>query len=229
MGTDAFSKLPLSGAPHFTAEPQEMALPTSMAPPVQMTPMAIDQQHPPIRSQYPYVDASTGPQQLSIHTGSVNAPEHGLNIPRYVDNPRPSKSPRHNTHPSLQSANAIPNNEASPEYRYGQYAPVNIGSHDVAPPTYNPSPTGPSPASAREYYSSPTTWTSAAGEPSATVAYANNDGRSFSFSQDQYKATAESSTPVKPDPSQPPIQSSVYSAGPRGSFDAMNHYSWSGN
>lgn len=206
-----------------------MALPSSMAPPVQMAPLAIDQQHPPIRSQYPYVDASTGPQQLSIHTGSVNTPEHGLNIPRYVDNPRPSKSPRHTTHPSAQSANSMPNNESSPEYRYGQYAPISISSNEVPQPNYNPSPTVPSPATARDYYSSPTTWTSTAGEPSANVAYASGDNRSFSFSHDQYKTTAEGATPIKPDQSQPPIPSSVYSAGPRGSFDAMNHYSWGGN
>ena len=226
MGTEAYSKLPLSGAPNFTTEPQDMSLPTSMAPSVPISMVPNDQQQPPMRPQYTYVHSTGAPPQLSVHTSPINPPGHALSIPRYVDNPRPSKSPRHTNHPSIHSTASMVNHGSSPDYRYGSYAPVNPGSNDVPQPPYHPEPTGPPSATARDYYPSPATWTTTAGEPSSSVAYTNSDGRSFSFSQDQYKSPAEGTSPVKPDSSQPPIP---YNGGPRGSFDAMNQYSWSGN
>ncbi|KAH6987449.1 hypothetical protein BKA56DRAFT_478289 [Ilyonectria sp. MPI-CAGE-AT-0026] len=223
---DPFPKHALTGAANFTAEPQELPLQTSMEPSVQLSLVATDQTQPPIRPQYTYVHSTTAPPQLPNHTAPLSGHESALSIPRYVDNPRPSKSPRHVSHPSARSSGSMAN-EASPEYRYGSYAPVNTSPGDATQPGYNQeSSTGPS-APARDYYPSSTTWTTA-GEHSSSVAYTNNDGRPYPFPQDQYKSTTAGTSPTKTDSSQSQAPS-VYSGGPRGSFDAMNQYSWSGS
>ncbi|KAK7413459.1 hypothetical protein QQX98_007684 [Neonectria punicea] len=224
IGAESFPKLPLTGGPSFTAEPQELPLQTSMEPSVQLSLVTSDQTNPPIRPQYTYVHSTTAPPQLPIHSAPLGGHESALSIPRYVDNPRPSKSPRH-SHPSIRTGSIA--NESSPEYRYGSYAPVNTSPSDVAQPGYNPdSSAGPS-APARDYYPSSSTWTTA-GEHSSSVAYTNNDGRPYPFPQEQYKSSTAGTSPTKTDSSQSQAPS-VYSGGPRGSFDAMNQYSWSGN
>ncbi|KAJ4167799.1 hypothetical protein NW754_011616 [Fusarium falciforme] len=148
-----------------------------------------------------------------------------MNIPRYVDNPRPLKSPRHMSHPSIRSTGSIANNEASPEYRYGSYAPVHTSPSDVAQPGYNAESSAPPSVPARDYYPPSNTWTTAAGEHSNSIAYASNEARPYPFPQDQYKNNTAGTSPVKTESSQsqPP---SVYNGGQRGSFDAMNQYSW---
>ncbi|EGY17778.1 VIB-1 protein [Verticillium dahliae VdLs.17] len=78
---------------------------------------------------------------------------------------------------------------------------------------------------ARDYYPPSTTWTTTAGEANATVAYTSSDNRSYS-SPGQYKSNAPA-VPVKNEQGAPPPGSgAVYNGPPRGSFDAMNHYSW---
>ncbi|KPM35191.1 Transcription factor vib-1 [Neonectria ditissima] len=224
IGADSFPKLPLTGGPNFTAEPQELPLQTSMEPSVQLSLVTSDQTNPPIRPQYTYVHSTTAPPQLPIHSTPLGGHESALSIPRYVDNPRPSKSPRH-SHPSIRTGSIA--SETSPEYRYGSYAPVNTSPSDVAQPGYHPESSGGPSAPARDYYPSSSTWTTA-GEPNASVAYTNNDGRPYPFPQEQYKSNTGGTSPTKTDSSQSQAPS-VYSGGPRGSFDAMNQYSWSGN
>lgn len=230
MGAEAFPKMPMTGAANFTAEPQELPLQTSMEPSVPLSLVGTDQTQPPIRSQYTYVHSTTGASQVPIPTAPLPSHESALSIPRYVDNPRPSKSPRHVSHPSIRSASSIAN-EASPEYRYGSYAPVNPSPGEATQGGYNPEPAASAAPPARDYYPPATTWTTTAAEPASTVAYANHDGRSYGFQQDQYKTTTAGSSPtIKAESTQGQSQGpSVYNGGPRGSFDAMNQYSWSGN
>lgn len=218
MTADAYPKVPLSGTSNYTSEPQEMPLQTSMPPPVPLSLVSNDQTQPPLRSPYNYAPPST--------TTPPAGTDSALSVPRYVDNPRPTKSPRHSSHQSVHSASSAANPDASPEYRYGAYAPVNSGSGDVAQASYPADATGPTSAPPRDYYPSTGTWTTTAGEQNSSVGYAGGDGRGYSFTHDQYKAGTPGAPPVKADPSQPGAQA-VYGGGPRGSFDAMNNYSWS--
>lgn len=211
---------PIGGTTSFATEPQGMPIQTSMESSVPLSMVAADAEHPPIRSQYTYMHSTTAPPQLPIHTTPIRGHEHALSIPRYIDNPRPLKSPRHMNHPSVRS-----NTESSPDYRYGSYAPVNSSPSDVAQPSYNAESSGPSSGSARDYYPPPNTWTSGVGEHSSSIAYSNHETRPYPFPQDQYKNTTAGTSPVKTDPN----QTQPYSGGPRGSFDTMNQYSWSGN
>lgn len=116
----------------------------------------------------------------------------------YMDGGRSNKSPRHSTQHSSVHGPMTPADTPS-EYRYGSSA-------------------------ARDYYPSTTTWTTGT-EATSTMAYAAPDVRSYSFTQDSYKAGPSM---VKPEPS---LQSStsVYGGAPRGSLESMNNYSWSTN
>ncbi|KAK8035374.1 hypothetical protein PG993_010369 [Apiospora rasikravindrae] len=130
---DSYQKMPLSGPPGYSTEPQEMPLQSSM-PPVQLS-MVASEQPPSIRTQYAYVPGSSAPPQLSVSTSSMGAPhDHNLSVPRYVESGRPSKSPRHASHTSVHSAGSISNNESS-EYRYGSYVPVNNNQSQMSSPT----------------------------------------------------------------------------------------------
>ena len=131
---DPYPKMPLSGAPTFTAEPQEMPMqPSSMGPSVQLPLSAShdphhqhhphhhqpQQQQPPIRTQFAtYTSAPPHHLSLSAPTGTAS-PDNSLAVPRYIGdtNPRPSKSPRHASHQSITSS--ISNDTAPGEYRYG--------------------------------------------------------------------------------------------------------------
>ncbi|KAL2151857.1 hypothetical protein VTH82DRAFT_5041 [Thermothelomyces myriococcoides] len=165
MPPDPYPKMPLSGAPTFTAEPQEMPMqPSSMGPSVQLPlsashdphqhqgqhhphPHAQQQQptQPPIRTQFAtYTSAPSNHLSLSSTTGSgsTTSPDSSLAVPRYIGdtNPRPTKSPRHASHQSVTSS--ISNETASGEYRYGppppqpQAAPTASGY--PAPPETSP-------------------------------------------------------------------------------------------
>ncbi|KAF5025916.1 hypothetical protein F66182_2035 [Fusarium sp. NRRL 66182] len=218
---------PLAGTASFATESPGMPLQSSMEPPVPISMVANDSEHPPVRSQYTYMHTTTAPPQLSIHTAPLGGHEQAMNIPRYVDNPRPLKSPRHMSHPSIRSTSSVANNEASPEYRYAPYAPIHTNSNEVAQPNYNSESSGPPSVPARDYYTPSHTWTTAAGEHNTNLAYASNETRPYPFSQDEYKNTGTGpSTKTDPGQPQPP---SVYNGAPRGSFETMNQYSWNGN
>jgi hypothetical protein len=171
-------------------------------------------------------------------------------------NPRPSKSPRHAGHQSVHSASSsIANTDSSAEYRYGPspYASVNAGDGISPQTTQAPLPPPPPYGAAqdnsntssgqssattqqqppRDYFPSSTSWTTTAGEqaPQSVSAYnggaAGGDGRAYGF-QDQYKAGA-GLPGLKQDQTQhqghQPPPPPVY-PNQRGSFDALNHYSW---
>jgi hypothetical protein len=146
MPPDPYPKMPLSGAPTYTAEPQELPMqPTSMGPSVQLPLSAAHdphhqhhqhQQHhahahqqqqtqPPIRTQFAtYTSAPPHHLSLSAASAGTTSPDaSSLAVPRYIGdtNPRPSKSPRHASHQSVTSS--ISNETASGEYRYGPPPP----------------------------------------------------------------------------------------------------------
>lgn len=198
MAPDSYSKLPLSGSSGFATEPQELPLQTSMGSSVPLPLATADQSQSGIRSQYNYTTTST--PQLAGSTVTIG-PDSTFSMPRYVDsNPRPpSKSPRHHGHQSVHSNGSIHNADA-PDYRYGSFRGMTNGVGDVSP--------GGNAAPSRDYYPSASTWTTTAAEPSPSLAYAGNDGRSYS--------------------GVPPLkhETAPYSSSTRGSFDTMNNYSW---
>ncbi|KAL2160682.1 hypothetical protein VTH06DRAFT_1370 [Thermothelomyces fergusii] len=150
MPPDPYPKMPLSGAPAFTAEPQEMPMqPSSMGPSVQLPlsashdphqhqaqhhphPHAQQQQptQPPMRTQFATY-TSAPPNHLSLSStaggGSTTSPDSSLAVPRYIGdtNPRPSKSPRHASHQSV--ASSISNETAA-----GGPHPVKADAHPHA-------------------------------------------------------------------------------------------------
>lgn len=248
IASDPYQKLPLSSTTGFTAEPQEMQphLPTSMSS-LQLPMLSSDHpgsqqagssQVPPIRTQYAsYVQTSTAPPPLSASaTASSN-----LSVPRYVDeaNPRPSKSPRHPSHPSIH-AGSISSTESSNEYRYAAapaYGSIGSASAEISPGSsqhtgsygagsgagHHGGDSGTAAAASgsaaqgqqpsRDYYPPSSTWTTTAGESSAPT-YTNGDHRSsYPYATDQYKTSG-----VKSDPHAPPPP--VYPG------QTMSHYSW---
>lgn len=233
IASDPYQKLPLASS-GYSAEPQEMQshLPTSM-PSMQLSMVTSDQpgqqstagstQVPPIRTQYAsYVGASAPPPSLSASATAGSS----LSVPRYVDdaNPRPTKSPRHPSHPSIQGS--ISSTDSANEYRYGAptYGSISSASADISPSTTHHATYPSSGAShessttstaqpPRDYYPSSTSWATTAGESNAPT-YTNGDHRpSYPYSTDSYKTSG-----VKSDPHAPPPP--VYPG------QAMSHYSW---
>ncbi|CCC09998.1 hypothetical protein SMACR_02578 [Sordaria macrospora] len=230
-GPEPYPKMPLSGAPSYTAEPQEMPIQQTSMPSMQLSMVAQDQQpSAPIRTQYASY-ASAPPPHLSLPSTA----DSSLNVPRYVDsNPRPSKSPRHGSHGSLT------NETASGEYRYGPPSYLGNNSSDISPQSqHHPSTSGagagaggapsgaygtPSqeggasaPSSAptsaappRDYFPPSQSWTSTAGE-GQTSSYSNGGDRSYSFP-----------TGVKTEPHSQPPHSGAAVPGVYGN----NHYAW---
>ncbi|OLN81386.1 Transcription factor vib-1 [Colletotrichum chlorophyti] len=227
IGADPYHKVPLSGGAGFSGEPQDMPLQTPM-PSVQLSMAANEQQQqPPIRSQYGYVQSTTAPPPpLSASATAMPASsDSALNVPRYVDNPRPTKSPRHASQPSIGS---ISHHDASPEYRYGSsYGAVGSNTGDIAPSAYKPESSASHPAPSRDYYPPSSSWTTTAGEPASTVAYSSSEGRSYAF-PDQYSSGGHTPAPKQEHGPAPPAPG-PYSSAHRGSFDGMNHYSWNTN
>ncbi|KAH7318635.1 hypothetical protein B0I35DRAFT_409492 [Stachybotrys elegans] len=218
IGTDPYPKVPASGGSSFTAESHELPLPTTLAPPVPL-PLASND-HAPLRAPYPYVQSTTAPPPMSVSAPTIGSSEPALSIPRYVDNPRPAKSPRHGSQQSVHGSDPVQSNETSSEYRFGSYP---ASTSDVPPSTYsseNPSSNPPP----RDYYPPTSSWTTSAAEHSSQVAF--SDARSYSFSS-EYKTGPSPSIPAMK--SEPPHSAAppVYGSGPRGSFDGMNNYSWS--
>lgn len=229
----------------FTAEPQEMGshLPSSM-PSMSLSMVSSEQpgqqtggsssQVPPIRTQYAsYVQTSTAPPPLSASATAGTS----LSVPRYVDdsNPRPTKSPRNPSHPSIH-ASSISSTDSPSEYRYGpHYGSISSASADISPQTNQQSApystTGSSSSAqdnntgasatgsastvppSRDYFPPSTSWATTAGESSAPT-YTNGDHRaSYPYATDQYKTSG-----VKSEPHAPPAP--VYPG------QTMSHYSW---
>ncbi|KAI4599588.1 hypothetical protein KJ359_002035 [Pestalotiopsis sp. 9143b] len=217
LSAEAYQKLPISGGPAYSTEPQDMPLQATM-PPVQVSMVANE---PPIRTQYAYVGNTTAPPQLSIPATAMSSGSNdSLSVPRYVDSARPAKSPRHSTHQSVHSGSSL-NNDAS-EYRYGSsYVPVTHHTPgDLSSSSYPAGDSGSAGGHAqppsREYYPPTTTWATTTSEPNASVhSYHNTDSRPYTYS-DQYK-TGHAMPPLKTDPNQ----------GQTSYGGQLNHYSWS--
>lgn len=234
-GSTGFTAEPQEMPSHLPATMPSMQMPmvSSDQPGQQQHSASSSQQVPPIRTQYAsYVQSSAPPPPLSVSSTAGTS----LNVPRYVDdsNPRPSKSPRNPSHPSFH-AGSISSTESTNEYRYGPpYSGLNNTSSEVSPqtsqhPSYaaaqstggqDSSSSGiPQPGSSvpppRDYFPSPTSWTTTAGESNAPT-YTNGDHRSsYSYAADQYKPASA----IKPDQHAP--LPPVYPGQA-----AIGHYSW---
>lgn len=216
MAPDMYQKLPLAGGSGFNTETPDMPLQTTMAPSV---PVGLISEDRPIGSQYTYAP----PRHLPLGASSQPGADSAVSVPRYVDDGRPSKAPRTGAHQTVHSSSSIPASETAGEYRYGSYTPVSNGAGEVNPPNYVAETTTPHSAPSRELYQSPPTWTSSGAESSSTVAYAAHDGRPYAY--DQYKDRPSSGGPqIKA--GGPASHPEPYNGGHRGSFDAMNNYSW---
>lgn len=225
IGSDMYQKLPISSGSGFNNETSELPLQTTMPQPVPMGLISEEQQQqqpPPLRSQYTYVQSTPGPRHLPLGASSQPPAENAVNVPRYVEDGRPSKTPRTATHQTAHSSSSIATSEAPAEYRYGSYAPVSNGGGEVGQPSYVTETSAAHPAPSRELYQSPQTWTTSGAEPSSTVAYAGPDGRSYAY--DQYKSRPSSGPQLKTGGQTSHPES--FSGGHRGSFDNMNNYSW---
>ncbi|KAH6611101.1 ndt80 like dna-binding family [Trichoderma cornu-damae] len=177
MGADTYSKVSIPSASSFASDPQELPLQSSV--PSLPLSMGASEQQSSGRGQYTYVQQPASGSQLPASTPAVSGQDSALSIPRYVDNGRPNKSPRHSGQQSIHGASSA--NSESPEYRYG---PSTQGS-----------------ASSREYYPPSQAWSStAAGENSSSAAYANADARPYSFPHEPYKAGTATASPVKAEP-----------------------------
>lgn len=162
MGADTYSKVPMPATSTFTPDSQELPLQSAIS---------LEQQ-PSARGQYTYVQ-----QQTSASAPAASGQDSALSIPRYVENGRPNKSPRHSGQQSVHATNSV-NNSESPEYRYGS---ATQGSN-----------------SSREYYPPSQTWSSTvASENNSTAAYATTDARPYPFSHDAYKAGTPTGSSVK--------------------------------
>ncbi|CAK7209173.1 hypothetical protein SCUCBS95973_000361 [Sporothrix curviconia] len=139
MANEPYPKMPVSGSPHYTAEPQEMPMQqNSSMPSVQLSLVANEHQQPNIRTQYAYVQGTSAPApQMSLPT-TDNA--SGLSVPRYVDsNARPAKSPRHGNHDSVHSATSLGTSNDTPgEYRYGPTPYLGVGGASELSPLPHP-------------------------------------------------------------------------------------------
>jgi hypothetical protein len=212
--SDAYHKVPLSGSGNFSAEPQEMPIPTSM-PSVQLSLTSNEAQTPAIRTQYAYAPPTSAAPQLSSMPSS-----DALSVPRYVDsNPRPAKSPRTAGHQSVHSAGSV-TNEGSGEYRYSSSAYAEAAPSGESHASYS-NPTDQN-APSRDYYPPSNTWTTTAGEATSSVAYTNGEGRSYSFPEPYKPGNAP--PPPKAEPPPPaPGPSTVYGGA------GLSHYSWNTN
>ena len=199
ISNDHYSKLPLSGASNFSSEPHELPGPTSMAQPVPLGADNHDQASSNMRQQYTYMGSGPNSSQMPVNP-NTGASE----IPRYVDESRPAKSARHAGQPSVHNTGS----ENPAEYRYSSYPPPAAGGQ-VAP-AYSHDTPGQDSTGHREFYPPSSTWTTSAAEPVSTVAYANGDGRPYSF-----QGGAPDARAVKPEG--------------RGPYGHVNNYSWNGN
>lgn len=217
LAADPYAKGPSAAQP-YGSDPHEVSLQTS----VPAVPLSVgSSQQPAARASYSYPQSTNAPPpSLPMPTSS----EASLSVPRYVDDPRPSKSPRHGSHPSVHSTGSIIN-DGAPEYRYSS-SYGSIGSHPTEgqPAAYgqDSSATLPPPPQ-RDFYGSSSTWTTTTGEIGSTAAYAGGERRAYP-SPGQYKGgvAGKSDNNVIP----PPGSGAVYTGPPRESIDTMNHYSW---
>ncbi|OAA77533.1 acid phosphatase phoG-Penicillium chrysogenum [Akanthomyces lecanii RCEF 1005] len=190
--TDSLSQLPTTttmGMPSvsaFASDSSDLPLATSLAPPVSL-------------SQY-------APTAGALATG---------NVPRYIDNERSLKSPRHQGQSSVHGS--ISASDSASDYRYGSYR-ASITS-DAGTMGYASDST--TTATQRDYYpSSGGAWPPSASEPNTGMHYPNTSAsaahqRPYAFDR---SAKQEATLPH-----------ALYQPGAKGAFESMSNYSWSTN
>ncbi len=222
-----FSKVPISEGGNFSTEPQEIALQSSMPASIPLSLIAEEPHHQPMRPQYTYLPSSSAPRHMSMSASSHLPADHASNIPRYLDDVRPAKAARVGLN-TVASSGSVGPNDSTPDYRYGSYGSVNSATGDVIPATYGPEGTGATATGSRDVYPPPPQgWRPATSDTSHSVSYTGGDSRTYAASYDHYKGRP-SAGQVKEDPGQA-SHPGPYGSGHRGSFDAMNNYSWSSN
>lgn len=190
--TDSLSQLPttttmgMPSASAFASDNSELPMATSLAPPVSL-------------SQY-------------APTAGALATE---NVPRYVDNGRSIKSPRHHGQSSVHGS--ISASDSASDYRYGSYrASMTSDTGNMGYASEN-TPT----ATQRDYYPAPGgTWTPSAAEPNTGLNYPSTPGsaahpRPYAFD----RSSKQEAT----------LPNALYTPGTKGAFESMNNYSWSTN
>ncbi|KAJ3485314.1 hypothetical protein NLG97_g6841 [Lecanicillium saksenae] len=189
--TDTLSQLPtttigMPSASAFANDSSELSLATSLAPPVSL-------------SQY-------------APTAGALATE---NVPRYVDNGRSTKSPRHQGQSSVHGS--ISASDSASDYRYSSYR-ASIAS-DGGALGYGSDSTAT--GAQRDYYpQSGNSWTPSAPESSTGMNYPSAAGsaahqRPYAFDR---SAKQEATLP-----------NALYTPGTKGAFESMSNYSWSTN
>lgn len=171
----------------FASDSSELPLATSLGPPVSL-------------SQY-------------APTAGAIATEH---VPRYVDNGRSAKSPRHQGQSSVHGS--ISASDSASDYRYGSYR-ASVTS-DASNMGYAPDST--TTATQRDYYpSSGGTWTSSTAEPTTNLNYPSASGgnahhpRPYAFDRHSKQEAT--------------LPNALYTPGAKGAFESMSNYSWSTN
>lgn len=140
------------------------------------------------------------------------------NVPRYVDNGRSTKSPRHQGQSSVHGSIAA--SDTSTDYRYGSYRMSVSGASDAGPASYATESGVQSGGAGRDYYPSTTnSWTTSAAEPSSSLAYANPD-RPYAFDRPTGMGTKQEATLPT---------GALYGSNNKGAFESMSNYSWSTN
>ncbi|ATY58317.1 acid phosphatase phoG-Penicillium chrysogenum [Cordyceps militaris] len=190
---DSLHQLPTTstmGGPSISAlasDSSELPLATSLGPPVSL-------------SQY-------------APTAGAIATEH---VPRYVDNGRSAKSPRHQGQSSVHGS--ISASDSASDYRYGSYR-ASVTS-DASNMGYAPDST--TTATQRDYYpSSGGTWTSSTTEPTTNLNYPSASGgnahhpRPYAFDRHSKQEAT--------------LPNALYTPGAKGAFESMSNYSWSTN
>ncbi|CAI6100363.1 unnamed protein product [Clonostachys chloroleuca] len=224
MGTDLYQKVPTSSGASFSTDPQETSLQTAMAPSGPLSLLSDDDHSQPIRPQYTYIQSSTTPRQMAMDPTTQIGPDSAVNVPRYVDEGRPTKAFRNAGHQSVHSSGSIGNSDSTSEYRYGSYTTIPSTSTEIPQPSFNSDAPVTSQGGQREIYPPTQSWTTSSGGDSSILAYSGTEGHPYTSPYDHQKSRV-SGPQIKGEgqTSQP----ESYSSGHRGSFDAMNNYSWS--
>ncbi|PMB68120.1 Transcription factor vib-1 [Beauveria bassiana] len=189
--TDSLSQLPtttmgMASASTFASDGSELPLGTSLAPPVSL-------------SQY-------------APTAGALASE---NVPRYIDNGRTTKSPRHHGQSSVHGS--ISASDSASDYRYSSYRASIASDAGTMGYTSDSTPA----ATQRDYYpSSGGTWTPSAAEPNTNMSYSSHPGNSAAHRPYAFDRSAKQEST---------LPNALYQPGAKGAFESMSNYSWSAN
>jgi hypothetical protein len=212
-----FSKGSLSGGNNFGGEGQDLPLPTTLPASVPLSLISEEPAHS-VRSPYVYAPSSSTPRHLPM---SSLGPDTTSSVNRFVDDGRPSKTPRLSNGPSTASSGSNGGTVTSPDYRYGSFTSVHGGTGDVLASAYGADPAVGGTGTQRDVYAGQQQgWRPPSGTDSTS--YGGSDGRPYGSSYDLYKHRS-SDAQSKSDSGH---GSHVDAYSHRGSFDSSANYSW---